>query len=382
VFAGATSLLCLALVSDANAAGQGGWTAHVVMDKGHCNTAVALDANRDGRKDVIASYAGKVSLFLAPDWQREIILHALDSRHGCIHSTTLDVDRDGDLDWAGSLAHGHPFWLENPGGEKATAGRWVARPIDPDITGIHCLISTDVDRDGQQEVVINNFEPEKGLGDSMAWFDPPKDPRGAERWQRHVFADGDARGGSHYMGAGDVDGDGWSEIAVGAKGQPFADGNWFAFWKHPGGDGAGRAWEKVLLADQQIGATNILPADVNGDGRLDWLASRGHGRGLLWFENPQWKRHTIDDALQFPHSLAIADFDRDGDVDAASCGYGSERVMWYENDGRGRFTPHRIASGQQSYDLRAVDLDGDGDRDLLNAGRATGNVIWYENRLK
>ncbi|MEM6691662.1 MAG: FG-GAP-like repeat-containing protein, partial [Planctomycetota bacterium] len=70
-----------------------------------------------------------------------------------------------------------------------------------------------------------------------------------------------------------------------------------------------------------------------------------------------------------------------GDVDAATCGYGSERVMWYENDGMGNFSLHRIAENQQSYDLRAVDMDGDGDLDLLNAGRATGNVVWYENRL-
>ena len=50
-------------------------------------------------------------------------------------------------------------------------------------------------------------------------------------------------------------------------------------WKNPGKGGARGAWGKVSLADNQTGATNILPADVNGDGKTDWLASRGHGKG-------------------------------------------------------------------------------------------------------
>ena len=53
------------------------WKKHVVMDKGHCNTAVALDANGDQLLDVIASFQGKVSLFLAPNWSREVVLLSL-----------------------------------------------------------------------------------------------------------------------------------------------------------------------------------------------------------------------------------------------------------------------------------------------------------------
>ena len=77
--------------------------------------------------------------------------------------------------------------------------------------------------------------------------------------------------------------------------------------------------------------------------------------------------------------MSVQDFDQDGDLDASSCGYGSERVMWYENDGKGNFTNHILDTNQQSYDLRSVDMDGDGDLDLLNAGRGTNNVAWYEN---
>ena len=356
------------------------WRKHVVTEQGHCNTAVALDANGDRALDVVASMNGKVSLFVAPDWRREIVLHRMAEGGACIHSSVLDVDGDGDLDWAGTLAHRHPFWLENPGPGEALRGAWAARVIDPEITGIHCILTSDIDNDGKADLVINNFEPEKGIGDSIAWFSIPQNPRTAARWNRHVFADGDARGGSHYMGAGDIDGDGWKEIAVGAKGKPFADGNWFAFWTNPGKQGVTGAWKKTILAENQLAATNILPGDVNGDGKVDWLASRGHSAGLLWFENPSWKIHEIDTDIKQPHSLTLADHDQDGDLDAASCGYESEWVRWYENDGTGKFTIHTIDNAQQSYDLRSVDMDGDGDLDLLNAGRGSNNVVWYENR--
>lgn len=354
------------------------WKKHTVMKKGHCNTAVALDANGDGELDVVASYPGSVSLFVAPNW-KEIPIHQLRGSQNCIHSSVLDVDGDGDLDWAGTVANQHPFWLENPGQLSAT---WVARPIDHEITGIHCLLTSDINNDGREDLVINNFEPEKGLGDSIAWFEIPENPKSANSWIRHVFASGDARGGSHYMGAGDVDGDGWKEIAVGAKGKPFEDGNWFAFWKNPGDESLNEPWRKVMLATNEVGATNILPADIDGDGKIDWVASRGHGIGLLWLKNPTWAIHQINDDLEFPHDLAVGDFDLDGDIDLAACGFGSEKLLLFKNDGQGEFEEAVLDHMQQSYDLRAIDMDGDGDLDLLNAGRATKNVAWYENPAK
>ncbi len=359
------------------------WTKHVVMEQGHCNTAVALDANGDHLLDVIASFNGTVSLFIAPTWQQQYVMHRFTGGpKGCIHSEVLDVDGDGDLDWAGTIANQHPFWLENPGPKHIKQGIWIPRIIDPVITGIHCILKSDINNDGRPNLVINNFQPDKGLGDSIVWYSIPKSPRRATQWERHIFADGDARGGSHYMGVGDIDGDGWKEIAVGAKGAPFADGNWFAFWKNPGRGRVEQAWKKVMLAENQMAATNILAADVNGDGKTDWVASRGHGAGVIWFKNPSWEINVIDATIRQPHSLTVADFDDDGDIDVASCGYGSKRVMLYLNDSHGNFQLQELDGDQESYDLRSIDMDGDGDIDLLNAGRGSENVSWYENPLK
>jgi hypothetical protein len=64
------------------------------MEQGHCNTAVALDANGDKDLDVIAGFHGKVSLFIAPDWKKEIVLHRFLEGGGCIHSSVIDGDLD------------------------------------------------------------------------------------------------------------------------------------------------------------------------------------------------------------------------------------------------------------------------------------------------
>ena len=104
--------------------------------------------------------------------------------------------------------------------------------------------------------------------------------------------------------------------------------------------------------------------------------------GVLWFEAPTFRIHEIHKTLKEPHCLVVVDMDGDGDIDAATCGFGSKEAWWFENDGTGRFTNHLIGSNQESYDIRAVDIDGDGDLDILIAGRDSKNVVWYESPLK
>lgn len=353
------------------------WKKHVIHEGERCNTAVAADFTGDGKPDIISNSGGKTRLFVAPDWTEHII--DATPGHSFIHSEHFDVDGDGDEDFIGArYKPGLVVWLEQP--DASTAGPWQARIVDQEIIGIHGLLKGDVDDDGKVDLLANSAQPLGRFPNSGAWLQVPKDPRMAKSWQRHIFARQDAPGLSHYLGIGDVNGDGRADISMGAKGGPQDEsglGEWFAWWEAP--EDPTKPFRKHMLPGKHPGATNIQQADVNGDGKVDFIASRGHGHGVIWFEAPDWKVHDINPDLEFPHCLQVVDMDDDGDIDAATCAYGSQIAAWFENDGKGNFRTHIVATEQAAYDIRAVDIDVDGDRDLLIAGQQSQNVVWYEN---
>jgi hypothetical protein len=353
------------------------WRKHTVYSGAHCNTAVAADFTGDGKVDVVCNAGGVTRLLVAPDWT-EVVVDA-ESKLGLIHSEMMDVDGDGDPDFVGTrYKPGLIFWLECP--KDAVSDRWKSHLIDDKVDGIHGLLVGDVDVDGKLDLLANSAQPTGPFANSLVWYRTPSKPADAKNWPRHVIADGDAPGLSHYLGVGDVNGDGRPDAASAAKGGPTDKtkmGNWFAWWEAP--KDPTQVWKKHLIADAQEGATNIHPADVNGDGQTDFIASRGHGRGLIWFEAPNWKVHDIHQTLHGPHCLAVTDLDGDGDVDAATCAKDDKIAAWFENDGKGNFTTRIVGRNQAAYDIRAVDMDNDRDLDLLIAGQATQNVVWYEN---
>jgi hypothetical protein len=366
------------------------WLRHVIAE-GFANfTANAADFTGDGKPDVISGdlEGREIYLFVAPDWQR-ITLH---KGLSLIHGEPLDVDGDGDLDYVGAqYSPGVLFWLEMPA--NPISEPWRYHEVDHSdrggVHGIHGLFPCDVDRDGSVDIIANSGQPTGSFPNSIAWFKltrgvPARGKSAAKApvWLRHVFAQGDAPGLSHYMGCGDVNQDGLTDIAAGAKIAP--GGNWFAWWEQP--KAAKRqtapAWKRHDIATGQDGATNIQIGDWNGDGKPDAFATRGHGRGVVLFEGPDWIPREIDPGLTGPHSLAIGDIDSDGDLDAATCAKDSGVVVLYLNDGRGGFRRIYLHEDQSAYDIRMVDMDGDRDLDLLIAGQEQRNVVWLENETK
>jgi hypothetical protein len=299
----------------------------------------------------------------------------------------MDVDRDGDFDFCGS--NNTVFWLECPD-DPFSGDPWIYRTIDDEILGTHCLITGDVEKVGKRALIANSGRgpSQTSIPNSLVWLEVPHLPRTANRpWQRHVFADRDAPGGSHYMDIAHIsdtktsDGASRADICCAAKGgEGFEGGEWFAWWEQPvSGDGP---WRKHVLSDNQPGATNIQALHVNDDAFIDFVATRGHGRGVLWFKGPDFEPIEIDPEIEGPHCLVTVNLDLDLDIDFATCGKEPDGLaVWYDSDGKGNFTRHIIGVDQGAYDIRVADMDRDEDIDLLIAGHASNNIVWYENPL-
>ena len=227
-------------------------------------------------------------MFLAPTWEPFQQPGA-----GCIHSTSVDGDRLG------------------RGAQRSGKGQRLARDRS---TGIHCLLTADVDQDGRDDVIINNFEPARGIPDSIA-LSVPKNPYSPARLASSIRCQR-----------------GWMD---GRRGRPAGASS--------GQAAAVKLWSKTVLAVDEPGATSVIGIDVNQDGKTDWaevkIPTASHRPGDPLSPQPDLGSSRPADVVSKMGSRAAIfithqidsdqESSQDGDGDAII--RGSKNVVWYEN---------------------------------------------------
>ncbi|HEX6368654.1 MAG TPA: VCBS repeat-containing protein [Longimicrobium sp.] len=125
--------------------------------------------------------------------------------------------------------------------------------------------------------------------------------------------------------------------------------------------------------------------DADGDGDLDLLIAKEIQPNVLLL-NDGSGRLTVAPAGMLPggaydsEDVAVADFDRDGDLDAAIAGEDDRMSELYLNDGAGFFTAasDRLPARGVAQYVIAADVDADGDADLL-FGNHGQNFLFVNN---
>lgn len=120
------------------------------------------------------------------------------------------------------------------------------------------------------------------------------------------------------------------------------------------------------------GAVDNASADLDNDGDIDIIESYLGGTATLrvWINDGKgyFKEGWTDSTISTPASLALADFDCDGDTDVF-VGTANPTNYVLFNNGKGQFTPvAQSSTDNATLSAAAGDLDMDGDIDIIYTG--------------
>lgn len=281
-----------------------------VVDPAFRSEGVAVaDVDRDGKTDVIVGDYW----YQAPAWTRHEIrppLTNLGDGNGTYSEAFACFAGDFNSDrWPDVLIIGFPgkpaVWYENPGKRQPPFSHWKQHPVAHSACN-ETPIFADLFGDGRRYLVMAT-QPEG----QMFWLSPSPDPE--KPWVRHPISMPSTREAktpgtevfSHGLGAGDVNGDGRADILI-------KEG----WWEQPAYARRTEAPWKFHPADLGEGCANIHVFDVNGDRLPDALTSSAHRRGIWWHERQKggnsFTRHLIADSFTQTHALNAADINGDG----------------------------------------------------------------------
>ena len=212
---------------------DGNWVRHLIEENiGETRSIEVADLTGDGIPDLLGTaLTGQQVVWYensgdpaARPWKKHVIAKDCCPSHG----HPVDMDGDGDLDMVMALssrrgqvgAANRVVWYENSGDPRRVP--WREHVICDDFPNATDAVASDLDGDGQMEVVATSWGPEGRI----ALFKHEGDPRGP--WTMQILKDHWPK--ANQVLVADLDGDGLPDIAAVAE----RGSNEFRWWRNEG----------------------------------------------------------------------------------------------------------------------------------------------------
>ena len=393
--------------------------------------ASAGDVNGDGYGDVIVGaphydagevdegrafvyYGTSTGLSPTPNWIAES--NQAGALFGYPVSTAGDVNGDGyadvivgaqNYDAAGTTDAGRAYVYFGSASGLSTTPNWTATGDQTgDQFGVAVDTAGDINGDGYADIIVgaNTYDNgETDEGRAYVYYGSPSGPRVTPDWMAEVDHAG-AYFGSYLGTAGDVNGDGYADVIIGAWGYDHV----FGYFGSASGLSNTPNWTAVGDQSGSRFGTVSTAGDVNGDGYADVIvgadrytgANFQEGRAFVYYGSasgpsttPNWTVSGGQWGAWLGHGVSTAgDVNGDGygDVIVGAQAYDNDQTnegrawIYYGSASGLETTPAWTAESNREnsafgYEVStAGDVDGDGYADVIVGDYYYTNVEAHE----